>query len=235
MSQTDNKNFDNSHDEKRTGRFIEDRADKPPSPHGHQSLDTYRNDAPTTTGAQTAKLENALAGLSKEEIFAGVDTFTKQHELEEFNEAFRKGALLAQRPLEWDNIDELIPEDRAVIEQEHMNKWKHPWSLYYTGELDWVHCHLRVADNPVIVCAIGAACQGWDQTGSNGASKFSAFPPPSSFTLLTAIDLSFPQEFGIATPIGQPGGEAAEWRVGFVNAGPYIGACLLWVSSVKSE
>lgn len=45
-------------------------------------------------------------------------------------------------------------------------------------------------------------------------------------------DLSFPQEFGIATPVGEPGGNRDEWIVGFVNSSPYISACLLgcWIS-----
>jgi hypothetical protein len=44
------------------------------------------------------------------------------------------------------------------------------------------------------LCAIGAATQGWDQTGSNGAN------------------LSFPKEFGL------PGKGTDEWIVGIINA-----------------
>jgi len=51
----------------------------------------------------------------------------------------------------------------------------------------------------VILCSIGAAVQGWDQTGSNGAN------------------LSFPQEFGLH---GNTGARADqdEWIIGLVNA-----------------
>lgn len=55
----------------------------------------------------------------------------------------------------------------------------------------------------------GAATQGWDQTGSNGAN------------------LSFPAEFGIAGETG-----ADPWLVGIVNAAPYLSASLVgcWLS-----
>jgi MFS family permease len=59
--------------------------------------------------------------------------------------------------------------------------------------------------------------------------------------------LSFPTEFGIATAVDQPGGEADEvnfqsqyqgrpltkkWKVGAINGAPYIGAALIgcWIS-----
>jgi len=77
----------------------------------------------------------------------------------------------------------------------------------------------------VFVCAIGAACQGWDQTGSNGASEYR----PSRTCARLIVDLSFPAEFGIAIPFGQPGGGSAEWKVGFVNSAPYISAALAGV------
>jgi hypothetical protein len=43
------------------------------------------------------------------------------------------------------------------------------------------------------------------------------------------LDLSFPTEFGIASPVGTSQGNRDEWIVGFVNAAPYISAALLSV------
>jgi hypothetical protein len=86
------------------------------------------------TGAQAAKLQNVLHGLSKEQIFAEVDQFTLEHGLGEYNAIFRKGALLAQRPHEYQMLEELSQEDKDVIQYEHEHKWSHPWTLYYTGE-----------------------------------------------------------------------------------------------------
>ncbi|KAK5723135.1 hypothetical protein LTR17_013930 [Elasticomyces elasticus] len=54
------------------------------------------------------------------------------------------------------------------------------------------------------LCAIGAATQGWDQTGSNGAN------------------LSFPEEFGIHN-----GTQRDEWLVGLINAIIFLTAGLI--------
>ena len=71
-------------------------------------------------------------------------------------------AAVAQNPLEYETLDVLDQSDRDVIRNEHEHKWSHPWTLYIT----------------VFLCSIGAATQGWDQTGSNGASE----SPPPPFT-----------------------------------------------------
>ena len=72
----------------------------------------------------------------------------------------------------------------------------------------------------IFCCSIGAATQGWDQTGSNGAN------------------LSFPIEFGISTvsdPTAMnysPDHYRNEWIVGVVNSAPYIASafCGCWLS-----
>jgi MFS family permease len=61
-----------------------------------------------------------------------------------------------------------------------------------------------------VLASVGAAVQGWDQTGSNGAN------------------LGFPVEFGIPEDPG-PGvselqAQSNQWIVGLVNSGPYFGA-----------
>lgn len=63
----------------------------------------------------------------------------------------------------------------------------------------------------IITCSMGAAVQGWDQTGSNGAN------------------LSFPKEFGIGQGDvnGDPNQDRDNWLVGLVNAAPYIGSAFL--------
>lgn len=66
-----------------------------------------------------ATLQNALHGISKPQLFAEADEFCRVNGLEEHQEVFRKGALLAQKPNEWDSIAELSPEDRANVEYEH--------------------------------------------------------------------------------------------------------------------
>jgi hypothetical protein len=72
--------------------------------------------------AARATLQNALHGIPKQQLFAEVGEFCRVHGLEEHQEVFRKGALLAQRPKEWDGISELSVEDKANIRYEHEHK-----------------------------------------------------------------------------------------------------------------
>lgn len=146
-----------------------------------------------SVGVTTDDVYNPLAGLSKQELFAGVDQFCQQYGFESDNETFRNGALAAQNPRHPERITELDQRDRDQLVYERDHPWKLPGLLYYS----------------VMICAIGAATQGWDQTGSNGAN------------------LSFPAEFGIGKEYPTPGYEYDEWVVGVVNAAPYIAAAFV--------
>ncbi|KAJ4348890.1 hypothetical protein N0V95_005069 [Ascochyta clinopodiicola] len=147
-----------------------------------------------------AKVSNPLTGVPYETLMRDVEYFAREHDLEDIIIHLKKGALVAQDPTGFDNIEMLIEEDKRHLQFEKQHKWKHPLQLYVT----------------IIVCSIGAAVQGWDQTGSNGAN------------------LSFPVEFGIGE--GDTEGSPNRWThnllVGLVNAGPYIGSALIgcWVS-----
>jgi hypothetical protein len=72
--------------------------------------------------AGRATLQNALHGIAKNRLFAEVDQFCKDYKLEEHQEMFRKGALLAQRPDDWALIDELSAEEKAAAEYERNHK-----------------------------------------------------------------------------------------------------------------
>lgn len=60
----------------------------------------------------------------------------------------------------------------------------------------------------VAVCSIGAAVQGWDQTGTNGAN------------------LSFPAAFGLSEGVDRD-----FWIIGLVNSAPYLGSAFFgcWI------
>ncbi|ODN80979.1 hypothetical protein L202_03089 [Cryptococcus amylolentus CBS 6039] len=145
-----------------------------------------------------AKIQNPLFGKTKEELFYDVDDFCEEFGFNDKTQLFRKGALLAQNPHKFDQYDELDAEDKAVITREKTHKWSQPRALIFT----------------VILASIGAAVQGWDQTGSNGAN------------------LSFPIEFGISDADGDPNQARNQWIVGLVNSAPYISTSLLgaWLS-----
>jgi len=143
-------------------------------------------------------LANPLHDIPRDQLLKDVEWFAGEKGLTEHLPDLQKGALLAQNPGGFEGLDCLDEEERAVIRHERAHKWSHPRTLYAT----------------VFLCSLGAATQGWDQTGSNGAN------------------LSFPQEFGIAAPKGDPNYERDGWIVGLTNAAPYIGSALLgcWLS-----
>lgn len=100
---------------------------------------------------------------------------------------FGRAALVARDPERFEMVDTLQDEERIALAYERNHKWHGPFMLWYS----------------ISLCAIGAATQGWDQTGSNGAN------------------LSFPQEFGIA------GNGKDEWIVGVINAIIFLTAGLM--------
>ncbi|ETN38176.1 uncharacterized protein HMPREF1541_06207 [Cyphellophora europaea CBS 101466] len=134
-----------------------------------------------------AKISNPLAGIPREELFADVEQFVQDAGLSSDIELFKRGALVAQNPGSYETLD-LPEEERDALRFEVTKKWHHPLKLYVT----------------VAVCSIGAAVQGWDQTGTNGAN------------------LSFPEVFGLDT-----GSERDYWIIGLVNAAPYLGSAFV--------
>jgi hypothetical protein len=74
-----------------------------------------------------------------------VEHFAREHDLEDIVGHLKKGALVAQDPTGFENIEMLVEEDKEHLRYERTHKWKHPLSLYTT----------------IIVCSIGAAVQGW--------------------------------------------------------------------------
>ncbi|KKA30873.1 hypothetical protein TD95_000741 [Thielaviopsis punctulata] len=139
-----------------------------------------------------ARLRNPLEGIPYDTLMRDVDDFVDTHGLAENRAVFRRGALVAQNP---SGIADFPPEnalsatETTALHDEVAHRWRMPRKLLLT----------------IATCSIGAAVQGWDQTGSNGANLF------------------FPKHYGI---------EHDKLLVGVINAGPYIGCALLgcWLS-----
>jgi hypothetical protein len=104
----------------------------------------------------------------------------------EHAELFGRAALVARDGFE--SVAELNEVERNALVYERDHKWHGPFMLWYS----------------ISLCAVGAATQGWDQTGSNGAN------------------LSFPKEFGIDSDSG-----VDTWIVGSVNAVIFLTAGLM--------
>jgi len=117
-----------------------------------------------------------------------VELFAQQRGLQEQTALLKRGALVAQDPSDIHNIggpEKLSAREVQILNEEVTHKWRMPLRLFLT----------------IFTCSIGAAVQGWDQTGSNGANIF------------------FPAYYGI-------GGSSTHDKiiVGLINAGPYIGS-----------
>jgi hypothetical protein len=120
-------------------------------------------------------------------VVAEAQAFAEQYGLAEHKELFGRGALVARDMHNFDTISELLEDERQALQYEKDHKWHGPKMLWYS----------------IGLCAVGAATQGWDQTGANGAN------------------LSFPAEFGIADP-GRD-----EWIVGIINSIIFLTAGLM--------
>ncbi|KAK4201686.1 hypothetical protein QBC40DRAFT_347615 [Triangularia verruculosa] len=143
-----------------------------------------------------ARIRNPLEGIPRDQLMQRVETFCEEKGLTQHVELFRKGALVAQNPDEYDRIigtEALNEDEKKALRDEVEHKWRLPAKLFLT----------------IATCSIGAAVQGWDQTGTNGANIF------------------FPDIYGI-------GGTSTRDKLilGLVNAGPYIGSAFIgcWLS-----
>ncbi|KAF7543369.1 hypothetical protein G7Z17_g10794 [Cylindrodendrum hubeiense] len=163
-----------------------------PVEHARRTSEAYVN----LNANVDAKIKNPLMGIPRERLMAQVDEFCRRKGLEEYRSVIRKGALVAQDPTGYEDITGQEALDDAEIEflrDEVLHKWRVPTVLYLT----------------IATCSIGAAVQGWDQTGSNGAN------------------LDFPHAYGIDRDTIHD-----KLLVGLVNAAPYIGTAFFgcWLS-----
>ncbi|KAF4552812.1 Sugar (and other) transporter-like protein 15 [Elsinoe fawcettii] len=108
-------------------------------------------------------VQNPLKRTTRSQAATNAENFAKDNGLAEHAALFGRAALVARDPDTFESIAELTEEERNALIYEREHKWHGPTMLWYS----------------IALCAVGAATQGWDQTGSNGAN------------------LSFPQEFGI--------------------------------------
>ncbi|KAI4204977.1 MAG: hypothetical protein LQ350_000829 [Teloschistes chrysophthalmus] len=137
-------------------------------------------------------VENPLKRSSPDKVVLDARAFAESHDMAEHAALFGKAALVARDPNRFGLITELDEQEQSSLAYERDHKWHGPFMLWYS----------------ISLCAVGAATQGWDQTGSNGAN------------------LSFPKEFGIDSDQGRD-----QWIVGAVNAIIFLTAGLIgaWI------
>ncbi|KAI5196245.1 hypothetical protein E4T39_07878 [Aureobasidium subglaciale] len=132
-------------------------------------------------------VDNPLRRTNKEQTVLDARTFAESHGMADDAALFGRAALVARDPERFETIPDLTEEERAALIYERDHKWHGPKMLWYS----------------IGLCAIGAATQGWDQTGSNGAN------------------LSFPVEFNIN------GNGRDKWIVGLINSIIFLTAGLI--------
>ncbi|KAF7674591.1 plastidic glucose transporter 4 [Alternaria burnsii] len=132
-------------------------------------------------------VENPLTRQTKAECVSAAERWAATHGMEEHSTLFGKAALIARDPDRFEMLTDLTQDERDALIYERDHKWHGPKMLWYS----------------IGLCAIGAATQGWDQTGSNGAN------------------LSFPEEFGLTE------GDRSEWIVGLINSIIFLTAGLI--------
>ncbi|KAK0303736.1 hypothetical protein LTR01_007822 [Friedmanniomyces endolithicus] len=133
-------------------------------------------------------VQNPLTRSSHAQAVADAEMYAETHGMPEHKALFGRAALVARDPNSFERLQELDEPERNALVYERDHKWHGPTMLWYS----------------ISLCAIGAATQGWDQTGSNGAN------------------LSFPKEFGIDSGTGRD-----QWIVGLVNAMIFLTAGLI--------
>ncbi|KAM0419063.1 hypothetical protein ACHAPT_012002 [Fusarium lateritium] len=129
-------------------------------------------------------VENPLKDKSPETVIAEARAYAEAHGLSEHADLFGRAALVARDNDKFSSIAELQEDERQALQYEKDHKWHGPKMLWYS----------------IGLCAVGAATQGWDQTGANGAN------------------LSFPKEFGI---------EDEDWIIGIINSIIFLTAGLI--------
>lgn len=143
-----------------------------------------------------ARIKNPLAGIPYDRLMADVEAFTHAKGLTEFTDVFKQGALVAQDPDNYENLPSqhaLSEHQKDALRLEVEKKWRMPMQLFMT----------------IFTCSMGAAVQGWDQTGINGANVY------------------MQEEYNIGDS-----SVSSRLILGLVNAGPYLGSALLgcWLS-----
>jgi len=81
--------------------------------------------------AVNAKLKNPLAGFSKAELMQDVEEFAREKDLEDILPLLKKGALVAQDPKKFEEIEELDETERNFLQMERTHRWHQPWMMYF--------------------------------------------------------------------------------------------------------
>lgn len=91
-----------------------------------------------------SRLAHPLANYSHEQLIEMGADYARNHGMEDLQEEFSKGAMLAQDATAFETLPLLTEEDKTALRREVTHKWSHPKQLYHM----------------VIMCSLAAATQG---------------------------------------------------------------------------
>ena len=74
------------------------------------------------TDTVDCRIQNPLYGIKKSTLMRQVEDFCTEKGLAEYVDLFKRGALLAQNPTDYENIPELTEQDLAAVRYEHERK-----------------------------------------------------------------------------------------------------------------
>ncbi|KAI5307742.1 hypothetical protein KEM55_007536, partial [Ascosphaera atra] len=94
----------------------------------HQENGTAESQS--TGDVSVSKFENPLSGIARETLFEDVEKFCQTNKLEEHVEIFKRAALAAQNPRNFEGVDGLEEVDKDILRHEVQHKWSQPFALY---------------------------------------------------------------------------------------------------------
>ena len=103
-----------------------------------------------------AQIHAPFDRFEEAEVRSEVEKFTKETGLEVYSLYFEKGAFIAQNDRAFEGTRDdglsLTAEEKESLNRETTSRWRQPRALWQL----------------VILCAIGAATQGWDESAVDG-------------------------------------------------------------------
>ena len=80
------------------------------------------------------RIQNPLRGISRPTLLKQVETFVAEKGLEDKTDLFKKGALLAQNPKDFENLDVLTEDDKVMIRRETTRQFSSSSSADLTND-----------------------------------------------------------------------------------------------------
>ena len=75
--------------------------------------------------------KNPLASLTRDELFRDVELFAREKNLEHIVDELKRGALVAQDPKSFEELQELSEGEKELLRREKTPRWSQPFMMYF--------------------------------------------------------------------------------------------------------